>query len=228
MIFQRDYSLVSSEPHTTRDVIRLEKDQRLFSDTAGVTKRQRQSDTIRYISYRLTNREFKEASAVIVIVDISDLNFLYVDRELIGRAIELQIPTLIIFNKIDLVDDEMLQQYKLAVKKRHLIPRYLPVFYLSLKEDNSKTILSTLDLLLEQGRSRYSVKYLNDTIRTRINARLLGNKMRFIKQTANKTPSFLIFMARLLDANRFKFVENALREELKLNIPIAVRQVRSR
>lgn len=224
LLMNGQYATVSHEPHTTRDPIIRHNRGKVYSDTAGITKR-KQSDIIKYVSYKLSDSELASATVAIIIVDISDLDFSYIERELVNRAVNRRISTLVVFNKVDLLEDKLVNDYRDAIVKKSLIPSWIPSFYISLEDKNSaQTILDEVENMIVQHNSTYSLKYLNDEVKEKLNTKMKLQRggIKFLRQDSTKPISISVFLKSRLNFSRRRYLENLLRLELKLTVPIRI------
>lgn len=108
-LLRKERALTSPIPGTTRDVVSdnlvIGNQQFILVDTAGIRRKGKISRGIEKFSVKRALEIINNASAVLILIDATE-GSTRGDLHLIYRAANLGKPILIIFNKVDLVEDE--------------------------------------------------------------------------------------------------------------------------
>lgn len=119
-LVEEERAVVSPIAGTTRDVVTAKLDlngkEYLLADTAGVRRRGRIDRGIETFSVRRTLTAVAQASSVIVVIDATQ-GTTRGDMHLLYYAQELKKPTLLVINKMDLVNDKPMWFHKHVAKR---------------------------------------------------------------------------------------------------------------
>jgi GTPase len=156
-ILHQKVAIVSDKPQTTRNAIRgimTDVDsQIIFIDTPGVHKPHHQ------LGQQMNKEAIAHASGVDLVYLIVDAaaEFGGGDEFLLEKVQQLQLPTFLIVNKVDLITKEQLLKFLLAYQQRYQFAEIIPIS--ALKQDNLERLLMVTKQYLPEG-----VKYYPDDV----------------------------------------------------------------
>lgn len=150
-------AIVSDKPQTTRNAIRgilSEQDsQIIFIDTPGIHKPHHQ------LGQHMNKEAMAHASGVDVVYLLVDASqeFGGGDEFMLEKLQQLNLPTFLIVNKVDLLSKEQLLKLLLAYQKRYNFKEIIPIS--ALKQENLDRLLMVTKQYLPEG-----VKYYPDDV----------------------------------------------------------------
>jgi GTP-binding protein Era len=154
-------AIMSSKPQTTRHTIRTvvttDKYQMVFVDTPGIHKPKNKLGE--YMMQEAFNT-LDEVDAVLFLVDATDKNIGPGDSMIIEELGKTGTPVILLINKIDLIDKQMLlpliAQYSEAYDFEEIIP------ISALKKQTAAQVMDTVYKLLPEGEKYYPDDMLTD------------------------------------------------------------------
>ena len=231
----KERSIVSSEPGTTRDSVdtpfEYESVKYTFIDTAGIRKKNRVSRTVETYCVMEAIRSIDRCHVACLIIDAK--SGVGAQDEKIAGVIERRGKgCVIVVNKWDIVEKDTNTTLRFTESIHDRIPflSYAPVVFVSaLTGKRLPNILEAVQLVVEQLNSRVTTNALNkifDDIKTRKPPPLYRNKpvkLYYITQTGVRPPTFVAFCnypEGVVEHYR-RFIVNRLRESLNIeNVPI--------
>lgn len=223
-IIKEERAIVDEVEGTTRDsidsILKIDEKTYKFIDTAGIRRKKRKKESsLEYYSEIRTIKTIENSDISLILIDCS--------REVSGQDIKI-VETCIkrgtsicmVFNKIDTVDSETLENimgiYSLKLKFADFIP-FLKVS--ALKEKGIESIMEIIDLLIEERNKKISDSILTDYFKEQEKGAIYFRgrkfKIKFIKQIKTSPPLFLIFsnMDARKKVNISRYIENRIREK---------------
>ena len=205
--------LVSSESGTTRDSIEvpLKEGDITLIDTAGVRKKSAAKGKVEQVSISQSLEAIKKSNVVIHILDAVE-PLVDQDMHLLGLALSIGKPVLLVANKIDLLNKEELSNLTDHIFRKLNFAKFISVTlnlaeeaYLSSSKDFDTSALN---------------KILNEATKKQPPP-LVGRfrpKLRYAHQGGKNPPLFIIHGNNLkkLPSSYEKYIENYFREHLKL------------
>ena len=218
--------LVSSESGTTRDSIEVPVKERKITliDTAGVRRKSAAKGKVEQFSISQSIEAIKKSNVVIHILDAVE-PLVDQDMHLLGLALSIGKPVLIVANKIDLLDQEELSNLTDHILRKLNFAKFVGITLISAKE--GKGLKQLLDLAEEAFLSSskdFNTSSLNKILKEAIKIQpppLTGRfrpKLRYIHQGGKNPPLFIIHGNNLnkLKPSYKKYIENYFREYLEI------------
>lgn len=166
-IFNEKKALVDNKMGTTRDinesVIKVNKKEINFMDTAGLRRRRKINDTIEYFSIVRTDRAIENSDIVVFIIDAEEL-LSDQDKKILNTIFEQNKNCIILVNKWDLLErNDNTRSDIVRILEFELPPlAYYPIIMGSAKEKhNIQSILTTILSVYEASKHRVTTGKLN-------------------------------------------------------------------
>ncbi len=229
--------LTGPEPGITRDAIETPwswrgRPMRLI-DTAGLRRKARISDRLEQLSTSDTLRVVREAQVVVLVLDAT-LMLEKQDLTIARLVVEEGRALIIAVNKWDLIDDPQTALRKLRDRIEISLPQVKGVRFVTVSalqgrklDELMKTVIAVHDL----WNSRLPTPKLNRWLEGATESHpppMVGGRrprLRFMKQTTTRPPTFTIFGAKLttLPEDYLRYLTNSLRETFGLDgIPVRI------
>ncbi|MDR0752140.1 MAG: ribosome biogenesis GTPase Der [Christensenellaceae bacterium] len=218
--------IVSEIAGTTRDAVdtkfTYEGKEYILIDTAGIRKKSRVDDDIEYYSVVRALTALKRADVVVIVMDATE-NVSEQDVKICGLAHNEGKPSLIVMNKWDLIDKtyNTTQKYEQRLAMQLKFMDYMKTTYISaLTGKRANTLLSLVNVVLENANRRISTGILNDIIGDSIavneppNKRGQKLKVFYVTQASTKPPTFLFFVnePEIVHFSYKRYLENSIRK----------------
>lgn len=236
-ILEREVSLVSEVPGTTRDTVDttfqyFNKAVRIV-DTAGLrrpTHLRGEKNRVEFFSAARTRRAVKNADIVVHVID-AEAGITDLDKRISMMIIQSRKPVIIAVNKWDLIPDKTdktMAEYQDRLEFLFPHAARFPVVFLSAL--TGQRVKNVVDLALELQAKitfRAPIHKLNDLVAI-WNRRLPkgSGKILYVTQSEATPPEFVFFVGKV-DAIRessFHFYENMIRETFELEgIPLSIK-----
>lgn len=233
LLVQEDFSIVSDIPGTTREAIRkkiaFNKQVVELIDTAGVRK-QAGIDT-KLESMMVTNalQIAKRAHIVLLLIDVFEPHVTAQELKLTSYAFDNGCAVIVLFNKVDLFDEEKKQYFEYSLEKYDHFLKKLETLQISCKTDkNIGKILPLVQKVWDRFSVRFSERHLTDIFMEAVrktplfkitkrlnfyNARQVGSAPLRIE--------LLVGNKELWEEQHLAFFENVLRKEENLkSVPV--------
>ena len=160
LILKRKVSIATSKPQTTRDSIKGiyndEDSQIIFIDTPGLLKSHQKLD--RYMNKQISF-SLIDIDALIILVD-AGVAFDEEKDVMIKERFSKDVPTFVVFNKIDLTNIYLIQNLK--QKYAEMFPNAKIIEISCKKEFNIEEIISSIKEVLPEGEKYYPEEMLTD------------------------------------------------------------------
>jgi len=229
--------IVSPIPGTTRDSVDsyLEYENKPFIliDTAGIRRASKIKEPTEYYTILRSKLAMERSDVVVVVMDIME-KVTHQDKKILGESLSLLKPTIIVFNKTDLVTEIEKTKFYKEVLDNLEFGDFLPKLFISAKE--KKHIYKILEKSYEL-KSKLPAKFKNSLLNTILFERIIpnfkhpllksGKRPRFYSLT-QKSQDPIIFILRVndpenIDRNYRRYIINKIREVLNLSeIPFDV------
>ncbi len=225
--------IVFDQPGTTRDSIRIPYERQgrryVMIDPAGVRRRARVGEGLEKLTVLKTLAALREADVVLMVMDahagVSDQ-----DAHLVGVAVELGRPIVLVLNKWDDLEPRQRERIKQDLERRMVFLRYAPFHSISaLHGSGVGELYRSIDKLWKNSQRHFSTGELNrllEDILTSHQPPLVAGrriKLRYCHQGGTQ-PITLVFHGNQLDRlpGAYKrYLETAFRTALKLDgVPI--------
>ncbi|MGC8504343.1 MAG: ribosome biogenesis GTPase Der [Acidithiobacillus sp.] len=228
-----DRVIVFDAPGTTRDSIRIPYERHgkpyVMIDTAGVRRRARVGEGLEKLSVLKTLEALRDADVVLLVLDahqgIADQ-----DAHLVGIAVELGRPVVLVVNKWDGLTAEARKALREQLQRRLDFIAYAPVYTISaLHGTGVGDLYRSIDKLWASARQHFSTGQLNRVLEGVISTHqppLAGGrriKLRYCHQ-GGENPITLVFhgnQVTRLPGSYKRYLEGAFRKALGIDqIPV--------
>ncbi len=235
LLVQEDYSIVSEIAGTTREAIRkkfaFNKQVVELIDTAGVRK-QGSIDT-QLESMMATNalQIAKRAHIVLLLIDVFEPHVTAQELKLTSYAFENGCGVIVLFNKVDLFDEEKKQMFEYSLEKYDHFLKKLETLSISCKSGkNIGKVLPLVQKVWQRFNTRFSDRHLTDLFMAALRKTPLfktTQRLHFYKATqVGAGPVRIELEVRnkeLFEDHHKAFFENILRQKENLkSIPIFI------
>jgi len=162
LLLQRDRSIVSPEPGTTRealaDRVKFYQEDIEFSDTPGVRRMRSVTDSLEGLMVQSTMRALKNSDIVLLLIDGSSDQLADQELKLAFYAFESQHKALmILYNKADLVQEDRKAQLDHDIEEYDFLLKKIITFNISCKTDkNIGKILPAVKELWDRYSQRFN------------------------------------------------------------------------
>ena len=218
--------LVSSESGTTRDSIEVpvKEGKITLIDTAGVRRKSAAKGKVEQFSISQSLEAIKKSNVVIHILDAVE-PLVDQDMHLLGLALSIGKPVLLVANKIDLLNKEELSNLTDHIYRKLNFAKFVSVTLISAKEGKGlKELLNLAEEAYLSSSKDFNTSALNKILNEAIKKQpppLTGRfrpKLRYAHQGGKNPPLFIIHGNNLkkLPSSYEKYIENYFREHLKL------------
>jgi GTP-binding protein len=229
--------LTGPEPGITRDAIETSwswrgRPMRLI-DTAGLRRKARIDDRLEQLSASDTLRVIREVQVVVLVLD-STLMLEKQDLTIARMVVEEGRALVIAVNKWDLIDKPQAALRKLRDRLEISLPQVKGVPFVTLSALHGRKLDALMNAVVETHdlwNSRLPTPKLNRWLQGATESHpppLVGGRrprLRFMKQTTTRPPTFAIFGAKLttLPEDYLRYLANGLREAFGLTgIPVRI------
>lgn len=232
-ILGEERAVVSDIPGTTRDAIDTlyEKDnvKYLFIDTAGIKKRSKVEYGVEFFSVGRSIEAIERADAVLLVIDAVE-GATEQDTKIAGLIQRKYKPVIIVFNKIDQINQKEIEKTIQKTKEKLYFIDYAPLILTSaIKRMGIKELLQKITDVYNQSLKRVSTGQLNRAIKQILALKQPPSyqgkplKIYYVTQLEGKPPAFLLFVNKKegFKESYVKFLEKNLRNMLGFeNSPI--------
>lgn len=237
-IVQKDVSLVSDVPGTTRDTVDsiityYNKDIRII-DTAGLRKVQRlrgETKDVEFFSLSRTRRAIQDSRIVVHVIDAT-MGVTDFDKKISSMVLEYGKPIVFAINKWDAVSDKTHKTTKEFLDRMDFIfpysAKYPRIFVSAMTGQRIGKILETCVMLEEKICFRITTGKLNNLVEA-WNEYLRGYghtaRILYATQADAEPPVFIFFVRNKKDfkSSHMNYFENKLRKEFDLQgIPVRI------
>jgi len=218
-------SIVSKIPGTTRDsidaVIRFEKKEYMFVDTAGMRKKNKITDAVERYSIMRTLKSISESDIVILMVDAA-IGIEEQDLKIANLAIDNNKGIIIAVNKWDLIekDDKTYKSFEDAIYRTAPFLKFAPIIFISaITGKRIFKIFELVDAIFANLHRRIPTSELNEFLNTLKSEYSMPadknkkTKLNYITQVEAECPTFIVHLTHkeLLTHSFKSFFINKLR-----------------
>lgn len=218
--------IVSNVSGTTRDSVDVpfnyNKKKYILIDTAGMRrKRSIEDETVERYSIFRTLDSIRRADVVVCVMDVNE-PISEQDVKIAGIVHNEKKPSVIVFNKLDLIEKETdtMRKYENDLKNELSFMSYFkPVFLSALTGKRMEKLMEAVNTVYENNTRRIKTRDVNDIIQDAIvstappfiNGRRL--KIYYATQTEIAPPTFVLKVndATLMSDSYLRYIENSLR-----------------
>jgi GTP-binding protein len=223
-IIKEDRTIVDNVAGTTRDsidsIITTNNKKYRFIDTAGLKKNKLKEEDLEYYSKLRTLRTIEKSEVSLILIDSLE-GISKQDIKIVEICLEKGVSICVVFNKIDIVDKEVLKKMVDDFDKKLDFARFIPFLKISaLNKKGITNIFKMIDSLIKERDKKVTENKLRKLFKELEQQSVVywkGKKFRikFIKQLKNKPPFFLVFsnMDIRKKTNIIRFIENNIRKE---------------
>ncbi len=234
-----DRVIVSNIAGTTRDSIDIpfKYNGKKYSliDTAGMRRKSKiEDETVERYSIIRSLDAIRNADIVVLVIDVSE-EISDQDVKIAGLIHEQHKPSVIVFNKWDLIekDTNTMNQYEKKVATDLAFMSYYKSVYLSaLTGKRTEKLMQAVESVIENSNRKISAGALNDILQDAytINSPTYkkGKKLRifYATQTGTNPPNFVLFVndTKLMEDNYLRYLENNIRKAFDFSgVPIQIK-----
>ncbi|GJD05789.1 GTPase Der [Galdieria sulphuraria] len=242
-LIDEDRLITGAVQGITRDAIPVEwihQEKRfILTDTAGIRKRSAIQVRMERFSMETSLKTIRKSHVVCVVLDGSQ-HLTQQDARIIGFAIDVGKPLIVIANKWDLVNPQMAQSQleKLSTQLYSMLPdlKGSSIFTLSAIDRTDATVFDRIGNAIQEAFQKWnkniSTSQLTEWLQTLISLRpppamsssKKKPKLAYLTQVDIRPPQFVLFGATELPNNYMRFLMNGLRNEFDLHgVPIRLR-----
>jgi GTP-binding protein era len=159
-ILREKISIISNKPQTTRDKIQIiyndEDSQIIFIDTPGIqTPKNRLQEKL----FEFSEDSLKESDVVTFVIDNS-LEIGRLDNEIIEMLKDIQVPKILLINKVDLLSKKELETIKAKYEAMDMFENIIAIS--ALKDSNIDKYIDKIKYMLDDGPAYYERDMITD------------------------------------------------------------------
>jgi GTP-binding protein len=220
LIVGQERSIVHPEPGTTRDavdtVLEVEGERFRFVDTAGLRRSARVDESTEYYGTVRTKRALDRCDVALLVVDAAS-GISRQDLRIAEEIAELGRSTIVILNKVDLLDASERAQSKAEMRRR--LPHVGWATFLEVSALTGKGVESIVPLLrpiLDARELRVPTPLLNAVVdelqaRTPIPSTGRGARVKYAVQAEVAPPTVVLFGAARIPDRWLRYLERGVR-----------------
>lgn len=159
-ILREKISIISNKPQTTRDKIQIiyndEDSQIIFIDTPGI---QTPKNKLQEKLFEFSEDSLKESDVVTFVIDNS-LEIGRLDNEIIEMLKDIQVPKILLINKVDLLSKKELETIKAKYEAMDMFENIIAIS--ALKDSNIDKYIDKIKYMLDDGPAYYDRDMITD------------------------------------------------------------------
>lgn len=159
-ILKEKISIISNKAQTTRDKIQIiyndSESQIIFIDTPGI---QNPKNKLQEKLFQFSEESIKEADIITFVVDNS-LEIGKLDSQIIEMLETINLPKILLINKIDLLEDEEIEQIKNNYENLAIFDKIIGIS--ALNDSNVDSYIETIKEMLDEGPAYYDRDMITD------------------------------------------------------------------
>lgn len=230
VLINEERSIVSDVDGTTRDAIdaQFEIDNQKYEivDTAGIRRRGRVYENVEKYSVLRSLKAIEKSDVVLWLIDAKE-GLIEQDKRVLGYALDLLKPIIVVVNKWDLIKKETNTQKEFMDLIRSKMPFIddAKILFISAKDKKGiKNIIPAINELYNKYTSEFSTSIINNVLNDAVSAKVApshkGQPVRFYyaTQISSKPPKILIFVnnKKLVHFSYKRYLENCFKRALNL------------
>ena len=227
-------SITHDMPGTTRDtvdtVVETTNGPVRFLDTAGMRRRSRIDEDTEYYSVVRALKAVDTADVALLIMDATE-GVTHQDQRLAERVDAAGCPTVLVFNKWELLSTEKREALALQVERKLSFLPDVPLHRISaLTGKGVDKLLPSLNIAIDAYQSRAPTRKVNEVIKIaqQMQPAPHGARVLYATQGAADPPTFTLFTNRDIPDHYMRYLERRLREDLELGPTPVKMRVRKR
>lgn len=159
-ILNEKISIISNKAQTTRDKIQIiyndSESQIIFIDTPGI---QNPKNKLQEKLFQFSEESIKEADIITFVVDNS-LEIGKLDNQIIEMLEKINLPKILLINKIDLLKDEEIEQIKNNYENLAIFDKIIGIS--AINDSNVDSYIETIKEMLDEGPAYYDTDMITD------------------------------------------------------------------
>lgn len=159
-ILKEKISIISNKAQTTRDKIQIiyndSESQIIFIDTPGI---QNPKNKLQEKLFQFSEESIKEADIITFVVDNS-LEIGKLDSQIIEMLETINLPKILLINKIDLLEDEEIEQIKNNYENLAIFDKIIGIS--ALNDSNVDSYIETIKEMIDEGPAYYDRDMITD------------------------------------------------------------------
>ncbi|WP_151409199.1 GTPase Era [Anaerococcus sp. Marseille-P9784] len=159
-ILREKISIISNKAQTTRDKIQIiyndSESQIIFIDTPGI---QNPKNKLQERLFQFSEESIKEADIITFVIDNS-LEIGKLDSQIIEMLEKINLPKILLINKIDLLKDEEIEQIKNNYENLAIFDKIIGIS--ALNDSNVDFYIETIKEMLDEGPAYYDTDMITD------------------------------------------------------------------
>lgn len=159
-ILREKISIISNKAQTTRDKIQIiyndSESQIIFIDTPGI---QNPKNKLQERLFQFSEESIKEADIITFVIDNS-LEIGKLDSQIIEMLEKINLPKILLINKIDLLKDEEIEQIKNNYENLAIFDKIIGIS--ALNDSNVDSYIETIKEMLDEGPAYYDRDMITD------------------------------------------------------------------
>jgi GTP-binding protein len=228
LLIKQDRSIVSDVAGTTRESIKEEidyKDYRIqIIDTAGVRRKRSVNDDLEELMVKSSMEAVRTSHTIIIVVDASQGAISDQEIKLLFYAYEEKKNILVIFNKMDLVDEYTHYQLDTSIDEYDFIFKKIPMLFIScMTKKNVGKIFAEVDKIHSRNKQILNSSDVNEVIQEALKHKPLYHsrqplRLFKIRVVPGIIPSFVLHVnhPNWFDSAALGCIENILRKTYDL------------
>ncbi len=232
-LLRQDFSIVSPMAGTTREALRkrmaFNKTVLELIDTAGVRKKSNVDSELEEMMVTNSLQAAKRAHVILLVMDVGEPEVTAQELKLLSYALENGSAVIVLFNKVDLLDDHAKEQFDMSLEQyKHLLNKVEWLNISCLTGKNIGKILPLVQEVWERFQLRLTDRYLSDLFIDAISKKpLFKNQSQIYVHKAKQTGyapmriELIVRNAVIFEDNHKAFFENVLRKAQNLkSVPV--------
>lgn len=232
-LLRQDFSIVSPIAGTTREALRkrmaFNKTVLELIDTAGVRKKSSVDSELEEMMVTNSLQAAKRAHVILLVMDVAEPEVTAQELKLLSYALENGSAVIVLFNKVDLLDDHAKQQFDMSLEQyKHLLNKVETLNISCLTGKNIGKILPLVQEVWERFQLRLTDRYLSDLFIDAISKKpLFKNQSQIYVHKAKQIGyapmriELIVRNAVIFEDNHKAFFENVLRKAQNLkSVPV--------
>lgn len=233
LLLKQERSIVTDQPGTTREPIsekiKFYKEDILLTDTAGVRKKRRVHEKLESLMVKTSFKALKDAQVALLLVDSSEGRLSDQELKLAFYALENHKALMIVFNKQDLVNEEIAERMKFHLEPYKHLMKKVSMLRISCKtEKNVGRLMEKVQKLCARNAQTFSDDELTLLFKEALIRRPLYRnenllRVRRVRQigTAPITLLMIVNEPKWFGESQLAYFENQLRRKYDLEgVPI--------
>lgn len=231
LLINQERSIVSEQAGTTREAISENvyhcSDLIQITDTAGVRRKSRINEDLEELMVKSSLSAIREANIILLVIDASEGKIADQELKLLFHSLEYKKPLIIIFNKSDLLEQNLYAKDQLQqdmVKYDFILSKIPHIFISCLSKKNVGKIINMVKKVLERCKQDFNAIDLIEIVKNALERKPLFHKkiplkvfsIKNIKQAPIPTFLLLVNYPQWFGETQLGFIENIIRKNFDL------------